>query len=199
MSTITLKPKIKLALSVSNKIPINTIINEQFDDEIKPYRDKVIYELKKTDILEELIIPLEKCLNQKTLNEAEKLRCGRDFELYKKLYLSICRHIIVNLTTKNSICNHQFIELINEKKLSLEDAIELAPHEMYIDRWRSLVEKKLSDIDKSIKDPEATTDLFWCGGCHRNKCTYFERQDRSADEPMTIHITCCYCGRRWKQ
>ena len=197
MSTI-IKPKIKLNVTSHVQI-VNNINDNNFENELKPYRYKVIEQLRKTQIETQFVEQLETLLKQQTASEAEKLRCGRNFDLYKSLYLSICRHIISNLRINNYINNIQFIENINNGKITLEEAINMTPQEMHCDRWRVLVEKKKIDIDNSIKDPEATTDMFRCGNCHRNKCTYFERQDRSADEPMTIHITCCYCGRRWKQ
>jgi len=43
-----------------------------------------------------------------------------------------------------------------------------------------------------------TTDMFRCAKCKQRKCTYFEMQTRSADEPMTVFITCEACGHRWK-
>ncbi len=32
---------------------------------------------------------------------------------------------------------------------------------------------------------KATTDQFQCGKCRQRKCTYYQMQTRSADEPMT--------------
>ncbi|KAM9500333.1 transcription elongation factor A protein 1 isoform 2-T2 [Clarias gariepinus] len=43
-----------------------------------------------------------------------------------------------------------------------------------------------------------TTDLFTCGRCKKNKCTYTQVQTRSADEPMTTFVFCNECGNRWK-
>ena len=31
-----------------------------------------------------------------------------------------------------------------------------------------------------------------------SKCTYYQLQTRSADEPMTTFVTCINCGNRWK-
>jgi DNA-directed RNA polymerase subunit M/transcription elongation factor TFIIS len=193
-----IKPKIKLNLNL-NPTPILNPSNDHFENELKPYRNKVIEQLKRTQIKVELIIPIENCLSQKVNIEAERLRCGRNFDLYKSLYMSMCRHIIANLRTDNYINNTQFIDIVNSEKIKLDEAVDLDPQEMHRDRWKVLVEKKLTTIGETLKDPESTTDMFWCGKCHRNRCKYFERQDRSADEPMTLHITCCYCGHYWKQ
>lgn len=46
--------------------------------------------------------------------------------------------------------------------------------------------------------PKATTDQFKCGRCGQRKCTYYQMQTRSADEPMTTYVTCVNCNNRWK-
>ncbi|RKP06256.1 transcription elongation factor S-II [Thamnocephalis sphaerospora] len=45
---------------------------------------------------------------------------------------------------------------------------------------------------------EAATDAFKCPKCKQRKCTYFQMQTRSADEPMTTFVTCVVCNNRWK-
>jgi transcription elongation factor S-II len=45
---------------------------------------------------------------------------------------------------------------------------------------------------------EASTDAFKCPRCKQRKCTYFQMQTRSADEPMTTFVTCVVCDNRWK-
>ena len=44
----------------------------------------------------------------------------------------------------------------------------------------------------------ATTNQFQCGKCRQRKCTYYQMQTRSADEPMTTFVTCTNCQNRWK-
>lgn len=45
---------------------------------------------------------------------------------------------------------------------------------------------------------QAETDSFKCGRCKQRKCTYYQMQTRSADEPMTTFVTCTVCNNRWK-
>jgi transcription elongation factor S-II len=44
----------------------------------------------------------------------------------------------------------------------------------------------------------AETDMFKCGKCQQRRCTYYQMQTRSADEPMTTFVTCVNCNNRWK-
>ncbi|KAI9339639.1 transcription factor S-II, central domain-containing protein [Obelidium mucronatum] len=50
----------------------------------------------------------------------------------------------------------------------------------------------------TAKSTEAVTDEFKCGKCGQRKCTYYQKQTRSADEPMTTFVTCQNCGNKWK-
>jgi transcription elongation factor S-II len=42
------------------------------------------------------------------------------------------------------------------------------------------------------------TDMFKCGKCKKRRCTYYQMQTRSADEPMTTFVRCVECNHRWK-
>jgi transcription elongation factor S-II len=71
--------------------------------------------------------------------------------------------------------------------------------EMNPERWKSLIEDKIKrDASKFKTNIEASTDMFTCKKCKSKKCTYYELQTRSADEPATIFITCLDCGKHWK-
>ncbi len=189
-----IKPKIKL-----NSSCVTYAVTYSEHDPMTPYRLKVISQLKLTALNPDLIHSIEAILYHKATLEIEKLRCNREFDVYKKHYMSTCRHIIENLKINNSIANQPFIELMNSGTIPIEDLVNLNPQDMHSDRWKHYIEKKNHNINEQLKEPEATTDMFQCGRCKKTKCTYYESQDRSADEPMTIHITCCNCGNRWKQ
>ena len=54
------------------------------------------------------------------------------------------------------------------------------------------------DKNKFEINVTAATDVFTCRKCKGNQCTYYQMQTRSADEPMTVYVSCCICGNRWK-
>jgi transcription elongation factor S-II len=56
------------------------------------------------------------------------------------------------------------------------------------------------DMNVFEEKPKAMTHEFKCGKCKNKKreCVYQELQVRSADEPMTLFITCLNCGHKWK-
>jgi transcription elongation factor S-II len=71
--------------------------------------------------------------------------------------------------------------------------------EMCPDKWNKLIEAKIKrDKNKFETNVEAATDTFTCRKCKSNKCTYYQMQTRSADEPMTTFVTCLECDREWK-
>jgi transcription elongation factor S-II len=71
--------------------------------------------------------------------------------------------------------------------------------EMKPERWAELIAKKIKrDASRFDTNIEASTDMYTCKKCKSKKCTYYEMQTRSADEPATIFVTCLDCGKHWK-
>ena len=55
-------------------------------------------------------------------------------------------------------------------------------------------------MDVLVADaPKAISDEFKCGKCKKRKVTYYQKQTRSADEPMTTFLTCVNCGNQWRE
>ncbi|EFA81092.1 hypothetical protein PPL_05928 [Heterostelium album PN500] len=50
---------------------------------------------------------------------------------------------------------------------------------------------------KNNDDGDHSSDLFTCPKCGKRKCTYFQLQTRSADDPLTTFVTCVTCNNRW--
>jgi transcription elongation factor S-II len=102
-------------------------------------------------------------------------------------------------TIFNNINNKYIQDLLKEKKIKIHKLAFMTHQELEPDKWKQLIEdKKLRDDNKYEPKLEASTDDFKCWKCKSKKCTYYQLQTRSADEPMTTFVTCLNCGQRWK-
>ena len=58
--------------------------------------------------------------------------------------------------------------------------------------------KRAMAKDYNIANEPDYKGLFRCNKCKGYKTTYYEMQTRSADEPMTVFVTCHVCKLTWK-
>lgn len=95
--------------------------------------------------------------------------------------------------------NTHLVEQLINKEFKAHKIAFMTHQEMLPDRWKYLLEKK-KEIEKNLFSSklEANTDAFTCYKCKSNKCSYYQLQTRSADEPMTTFVTCLNCDTRWK-
>ena len=111
------------------------------------------------------------------------------------LYVNRFRSIYMNLSNNNI----EFLENIKKDIINKKDLKQISHQEMNPDKWKALIDAKIKrDINITKEDISAATDEFKCYKCKKRKCTYYEMQTRSADEPMTTFVTCLNCGNRWK-
>lgn len=117
-------------------------------------------------------------------------------DTFKELYINKARTIYSNLI---NIKNKQFIERLRNKEFMPHEVATMKPEEIYPEIWKDIVYKETLR-KKAAYEQQATamTDIYTCGKCKKNRCSYYELQTRSADEPMTMFITCLHCGHRWK-
>ncbi|KAH9619246.1 hypothetical protein KSS87_021476 [Heliosperma pusillum] len=92
------------------------------------------------------------------------------------------RKVLLGEVDSQKICNLKTDEMASEQRRQEKKEIE---------------EKKLFDCERGAA-PKATTDQFRCARCGQRKCTYYQLQTRSADEPMTTFVTCVNCNNHWK-
>jgi len=137
---------------------------------------------------------LEKGIFNYALKEAEQRKVLKkwDNNRFVKIYLDRLRTVYLNL-------NNTIIEQINSGTIKVHKIAFMTHQEMSPERWVKLIEAKIKrDKNKFETNVEAATDTFTCRKCKSNKCTYYQMQTRSADEPMTTFVTCIECGNRWK-
>jgi transcription elongation factor S-II len=134
------------------------------------------------------------------LSTSRKINKKWDNINFRKIYLNKCRSLYSNMNSDSYVKNKSFIEKINNNELNLDKIAYMSYQEIFPEHWKKMMDDKYKR-DKLLYEEkaEAMTDQFKCGRCKSRKCTYYELQTRSADEAMTIFITCLTCGNRWKQ
>jgi transcription elongation factor S-II len=139
---------------------------------------------------------LEKGIYNYSLKEAASRRVVKKWDnpYFVQIYIDRVRTIMFNLTTNSSL-----LKDIAEGNTKTQQVAFMTHQELKPERWIKLIEEKIKrDKCKYETQIEAATDSFKCRKCHSNKCTYYQMQTRSADEPMTTFVTCIDCGNRWK-
>ena len=94
----------------------------------------------------------------------------------------------------------EIVDKLLSKAFKAHELAFMTHQEVRPDLWTTLIEeKRIKDENKFTPKIEASTDDFVCGKCKSKKCTYYQLQTRSADEPMTTFVTCLDCGNRFKR
>jgi len=138
---------------------------------------------------------LEKGIFNFTIKEATSRKIIKKWEnlFFVQLYTDRLRTIYMNLK------NIEFQKTILSENIEPQTIAFMTHHEMNPERWAVLIQQKiLRDQSKLTTNIEASTDMYTCKKCKSKKCTYYELQIRSADEPATIFVTCLDCGKHWK-
>jgi transcription elongation factor S-II len=152
---------------------------------------------KKINIIienEKYSINVEKGIFNYTLKEAEQKKIVKkwDNKAFVIIYLDRLRSIMINL-------KGEILENIKNGSIKPHVVAFMTHQELCPEKWKTLIDEKAKrDKNKFETNISAATDTFTCRKCKSNKCTYYQMQTRSADEPMTTFVTCIDCGNRWK-
>ena len=138
---------------------------------------------------------LEKGIFNYTIQTADERNLIKKWNnnYFVTIYLEKLKTVIYNLSNKEL-----FTKFIT-KQIKAHELAFMTHQEMRPDLWDELIKiKKIKDENKFTPKIEASTDDFTCSKCKSKKCTFYQLQTRSADEPMTTFVTCINCGNRWK-
>jgi len=139
---------------------------------------------------------LEKGIYNFALKEATNRKVVKKWDnpYFVRIYLDHLRSIYINLENSPELIGQVKSGSIKPHLIAFMTHQEIKP-----EKWEPLIQEKIKrDKNKYETNIEAATDTFKCRKCHSNKCTYYQMQTRSADEPMTTFVTCIDCGQRWK-
>lgn len=145
---------------------------------------------------------IEKDIYNYCISISKEKNIKRNWEniTFKDLYINKIISMIVNLNKNSYVGNKDFLDKINSNEIDYKNITKLNMTDIYPENWKDLINKKIKiDKIKYEKDQTAMTSLFKCKKCKSNKCSYYEVQTRSADEPMTQFVSCIECGNRWKE
>lgn len=160
------------------------------------FRNNVRQKLLKMVDSERISENIEKGVFNFSIHKASEVNIVRKWDntYFVQIYVDRLRSVYTNL--KN---NAELLNKIKDKKIRAHKIAFMTHQDMKPEHWKELLEaKKVRDNNKYAPEIYANTDTFTCRKCKSNRCSYYQLQTRSADEPMTTFVTCIDCGNRWK-
>lgn len=139
---------------------------------------------------------LEKGVHNWAIKEATNKKVVKKWDnpFFVQIYLDHLRSVYLNLK------NEGLLAKVNSGEIKAQDLAFMTHQEYCPEKWDELIKAKIiRDRNKFEQKLEAMTDLYTCKKCKSKNCSYYAMQVRSADEPMTLFITCLECGQRMKR
>lgn len=176
---------------------------EQFRENI---RKKIALKLTEMDLLQkiadshntnQIVVSsnMEKGIFNYAVRECNFKKLVKKWEnpAFTQIYIDRLRMVFNNLSSPTIVYGLTSGDI-------LPQAVAFMTHqEIQPEKWNPLIDKKTKrDASKCDKKIGASTAMFTCSRCQSKKCTYYEMQTRSADEPATIFITCLNCDKHWR-
>ena len=160
------------------------------------FRDNICKELNKLIPDIKICKNLEKGIVNYSIKKANEINIVKKWDnvYFVLIYIDRLRSIMMNLENNENLLN-----IINNKKIKAHKVSYFSHQDMQPDKWKILINNK-KERDDNLYAPkiDANTDNFTCRKCSSKRCSYYQFQTRSADEPMTTFVTCIDCGNRWK-
>lgn len=130
---------------------------------------------------------------------------GIDKDWSNKIFWNLYRNKAVSLYenlrgTASYVQNKgNWLEKLKAKELDCQSFVDMTAMDICPQRWKSMIEKIIESEKKLYSKNDAASIVIWCSSCKKKaKCTYYQMQTRSADEPMTTFVNCLECDKKWK-
>jgi len=132
-------------------------------------------------------------------------REGIDKDWSNKIFWNLYRNKAVSLYenlrgTSSYVQNRGgWLEKLKNRELDCQNFVDMTAMDICPQRWKSMIEKIIESEKKLYSKADIASIVIWCSSCKKkSKCTYYQMQTRSADEPMTTFVNCLECDRKWK-
>lgn len=153
------------------------------------------------DMPKDILEDLERGIYNWCIDQCSEYKIPRNWrnKRFLHLYKDKARSVLSNLNSSSYIGNARLHNRLLEKEFAPHEIPYMKPENLYPEQWAKILDNKMKkDLHIFEAKPVAMTDEFKCGKCKKRECVYQELQVRSADEPMTLFITCLNCGHKWK-
>ncbi len=150
---------------------------------------------------ETLVQELEQEIYAAALEEAKNkhIFAHWDNKLFEEIYIQRQRRLFSNLHPSSPVNNIHLLERVKRQELTMAELARLSDIELFPTNWARLQEQQQVREHKWLEgNTSMKSDKFVCSRCHKRECSYYELQTRSADEPMTVFITCLNCNKKWR-
>ena len=200
-----IKPVRKRRAPAYSKVDANSLKEEisfNSEPESNKLRMMCINNLKFLDFPQEDIRSLEKSIYEAAFGYSQKNYVERSWKspIFTEIYRQFVRSVFSNIHPESPVKNTRLLSRVIEGEFKLSDIPSMTSYDMFPEKWFELKDKLLQREQKILEGNKSrATDQFKCRRCQKRECTYYELQTRSADEPMTIFITCLNCGKEWRQ
>lgn len=144
---------------------------------------------------------LEKGIYNYAINQAKTRNVVRQWDnsAFVMLYVDKLRSVWFNINDASYVENHHLLERLFSDEFKAHELAFMTHYELCPEKWKDLIDLKIArDKIKFDNQVDSASDEFKCPRCQQRKCSYYQLQTRSADEPMTTFVTCLHCGKNWK-
>lgn len=158
------------------------------------FRKNVVEKITEKGIIAPFASNFEKGIFNWTISEAKNRKLIKKWcnKFFVVIYIDKLRSAMFNLTP-------EMISQINSEEIKSQQIAFMTHQELNPQKWDESIQRKiLRDNSKYETTLEASSSSFYCRKCHKNKTTHYQLQTRSADEPMTIFVTCINCDAKWR-
>ena len=171
--------------------------------EPEDFRNNIRTQIKNLGLDEKKSKNIEKGIYNYTIKESKTRKIVRkwDNSYFKQIYIDKFRSIWNNINPDINKENKKILDKIKKGKIKSKNLGFMTHQELKPKIWQELISAKIKR-DKNIGDGKIedmmATDTIKCFKCKKRKCTYYQQQTRSADEPMTTFVSCLKCPNKWK-
>lgn len=164
------------------------------------YAEQVINRAENQLLINKFVNDIEKSIKiELSIFEYSLLYCiNNNIEqtFLKSIYDDKILNILVNLDPKSKLKNKTLLSNILNNNIDPSHVGFLSPNQIDPDKWVDIIKKK--EYREWRENNISYSDAYKCSKCGQRKSKVSLAQTRSADEPMTIFVSCLVCYNTFK-